>query len=107
MASTLRGSDNFDSLIHQGLGVNQTWQNVTGSRVQGTTYTNSTGKPIMVSIISAPTDAGRNLTIDSKIVSIFQSSGTSNIARTNNGIVQPGNSYSFNGGPFVDWYELR
>lgn len=28
------------------LGINQTWQNVTSSRVAGTTYTNSTGKPI-------------------------------------------------------------
>lgn len=33
------------------LGVGQTWQDVTASRVAGTTYTNSTGKPIMVSII--------------------------------------------------------
>lgn len=32
------------------LGVGQTWQNVSGSRVVGTIYTNSTGKPIMVAI---------------------------------------------------------
>jgi hypothetical protein len=32
------------------LGYNQTWQNVTGSRASGTTYTNSTGRPIMVAI---------------------------------------------------------
>jgi hypothetical protein len=31
------------------LGVGQTWQDVTSSRTSGTTYTNSTGKPIMVS----------------------------------------------------------
>ena len=31
------------------LGVGQTWQDVTASRVLGTTYTNSTGKPISVS----------------------------------------------------------
>jgi hypothetical protein len=31
-----------------GLGVGQTWQDVTASRVSGTTYTNSTGKPIQV-----------------------------------------------------------
>jgi len=30
------------------LGVGQTWTNVTGSRATGTTYTNSTGKPIFV-----------------------------------------------------------
>lgn len=32
------------------VGMGQTWQDVSGSRVAGTTYTNSTGKPIMVSI---------------------------------------------------------
>jgi len=36
--------------ITAGLGWNQTWQNVTSSRAANTTYTNSTGKPIMVSI---------------------------------------------------------
>lgn len=33
------------------LGVDQTWQNVTSSRVVGVTYTNSTGKPIELSIV--------------------------------------------------------
>lgn len=33
-----------------GLGVNQTWQNVIGSRSSGVTYTNSTGRPIMVCV---------------------------------------------------------
>lgn len=32
------------------IGVNQTWQDVTSSRVTGTTYTNTTGKPINVCI---------------------------------------------------------
>ena len=32
------------------IGVGQTWQDVTASRVAGITYTNSTGKPISVSI---------------------------------------------------------
>ena len=31
-----------------GLGVNQTWQNFDGIRLNNTTYTNSTGKPIMI-----------------------------------------------------------
>ncbi|WP_430442454.1 phage tail protein [Providencia huaxiensis] len=33
-----------------GLGYGQTWQNVTASRVIGTNYTNTTGKPIFVSV---------------------------------------------------------
>lgn len=34
----------------QDLGVGQTWQNVSGSRTAGTTYQNTTGKPIMISV---------------------------------------------------------
>lgn len=36
-----------------GIGVGQTWQNVTGSRALNTTYTNTTGRPIMISIYCA------------------------------------------------------
>lgn len=32
------------------VGVGQTWQNVLGSRASGTTYTNSTGRPIFVCV---------------------------------------------------------
>ena len=37
-------------LADQAFGVGQTWQNLTSSRARGVTYTNSTGKPIAVSI---------------------------------------------------------
>jgi len=40
------------SVADGGLGYGQTWQNVTASRASGTTYTNTTGKPIMVSVYS-------------------------------------------------------
>ena len=36
----------------------QTWQNVTASRVEGTTYTNTTGKPIMVNLQAYQTVVG-------------------------------------------------
>ena len=38
-----------------GPGSNQSWSNVTGSRSAGTTYTNSTGRPIQVAILSNQT----------------------------------------------------
>lgn len=44
---TTASTDTANSL-NAGIGVNQTWQ--TPSRAIGTTYTNSTGKPILVSI---------------------------------------------------------
>lgn len=52
MASIIRGSDNFDSLASSGLGDGQTWQDVTASRTESVTYTNTTGKAIMVAVSS-------------------------------------------------------
>ena len=39
-----------------GIGFNQTWQDVTSSRSAGVTYTNSSGKPIGVSIVHTSTN---------------------------------------------------
>jgi hypothetical protein len=37
--------------LNAGIGVNQSWTDVNASRAIGTTYTNSTGKPIIVSLV--------------------------------------------------------
>lgn len=50
------------ALNMQMLGVGQTWQNVTGSRSLGVTYTNTTGRPIMVSV-SLPDTGSQNPTV--------------------------------------------
>jgi len=42
-----------------GLGYGQTWQNVIASRAQGTTYTNTTGRPIQVSIKASQGAGGK------------------------------------------------
>jgi hypothetical protein len=44
MALTKTSKDVLSGVI----GIDQTWQNVTASRAMGTTYTNDTGKPIML-----------------------------------------------------------
>jgi hypothetical protein len=41
-----------------GIGISQTWQNVTGSRALGTTYTNSSGKPIQVHVQGVGSPSG-------------------------------------------------
>jgi hypothetical protein len=46
----ISGAD-LTNLPASGLGVGQTWTNVTSSRATGTTYTNSTGRPIFVSVV--------------------------------------------------------
>ena len=48
-------------LNDQAFGVGQTWQDVTTSRALGTTYTNSTGKPIQVSVVVRDTGNYDNL----------------------------------------------
>ena len=40
--------DTLDTTVSSSFGVGQTWTVLTGSRAIGTTYTNSTGKPIQV-----------------------------------------------------------
>jgi len=45
-------ADDSISGVFSGLGVGQTWQDMIGSMVLGTTYTNSTGKPIALNVYS-------------------------------------------------------
>jgi hypothetical protein len=45
------------------IGVSQTWQNVGGSRSNGVTYTNSTGRPIMVSVTANPTSNNQSISV--------------------------------------------
>ncbi len=44
------------------IGVGQTWQTMTSSRTSGASYTNDTGKPIMVSVYNSGVDNGVSLT---------------------------------------------
>jgi hypothetical protein len=83
-ASTyLRGDQTWASISAFGSG--QTWTNVTGSRATGTTYTNSTGKAIMV--VVTPVASGSLI-------------GTFNIAGSGVGVVQFTPSGGGGGSPF-------
>lgn len=91
--------------IIDGVGVNQTLQDVTSSRALGTTYTNSTGKPIMV--IMQNTHAANNswsITINGFT---FQANGYGSTASTSF-IVPNGATYSIGSGTGLGiWLELR
>lgn len=91
-------------LNDQAFGVGQTWMDVFSSRVIGTTYTNTTGKPIMVVIWQAY-DSAPSLYIDNiKIAEIDGSPGS--VAASMSAVVPNGSTYrvskSING-----WVELR
>lgn len=92
------------------LGYGQTWQSVTGSRAAATTYYNTTGKPIAVSIMSNGTQASLQITVNGVIASSPQWGGAAN-SSTQSGfvIVPPGGSYSasISGGNISAWSELR
>jgi hypothetical protein len=67
----LSGSSQSGSSI----GVGQTWQTMTSSRTSGASYTNNTGKPIMVSVYNSGVDNGVSLTAVVGGVTVSRSSG--------------------------------
>lgn len=78
-------------------GVGQTWQDMTSSRASGTTYTNSTGRPIQVYIQTST--GGGNFTVGN---ATLPTHGSSMIQVT----VPSGETYSFSAA-FNAWWELR
>lgn len=91
------------------LGVGQTWQDVTASRAAGVTYTNTTGKPIMVNIISSPS-ASNYVTITIDGIDLGYTSFNASLGQSSNrNIVPIGATYSVivGGASLYKWYELR
>lgn len=89
------------------LGVGQTWQDVKASRAIGTTYTNSTGKPIEVAITTTQTSSP---TIVVNGISIL--TNADNVGGVIVGlscIIPNGATYSLSnaGGTITYWFELR
>ena len=61
-----------------GIGFNQTWQDVKASRTVGTIYTNSTGKPIMVTItaVNMTGNSDLQITINNMIAGCSANNGS-------------------------------
>jgi hypothetical protein len=91
------------------LGYGQTWQNVTGSRALGTTYYNTTGKPIVAQILFVPTVAGNGGVMTIGGVSLSQTTQVPLSAGTAGTFVIPaGASYVASGSVALsNWVELR
>lgn len=85
------------------LGIGQSWQNVTSNRKIGTTYTNDTGMPIMVSI-SETSNATAEFFVNN--IKIGYSAGAN--ADSNMSFIVPnGSTYRMTGSAFIMWAELR
>lgn len=94
-----------------GLGWGQSWQDMTSSRSIGTTYTNTTGKPIMVAIYGTNTGAAQNftLTVGGVVVAKQQGDTTNGAAASSISAIIPNNtSYVLTGSRTLNtWAELR
>ena len=82
-------------LNDQAFGIDQTWQDVTVSRSLGTTYTNTTPKPIQISILtkgSASSIDGLNIYVDDALV-VSLANFTENTSSQTTCIVPAGSTY--------------
>lgn len=103
---------NWTSAANPSIGVGQTWQNVSASRAYSTTYTNSTGKPIMVSIFATNLTAAAascSFFVNGAFVGGFGMSQSGGIDAGNTFIVPAGATYSVTNTNFSSptWNELR
>ncbi|WP_207955643.1 hypothetical protein [Pseudomonas putida] len=110
------GLNTWSRLLEAGeaLGLKQTWKNMTSSRVLGTTYTNTTTKPIQIVALVGPSSAANvtpRFTIDAMPIAGNYTSVANQYAITASCIVPPGSTYNLtvaNGtAALVSWYELR
>ena len=113
--STIQGYGGQALNSMSSLAYGQTWQNVTGSRAASTTYYNTTGKPIYVSITGSATSAASTFaaTLNGFSAILWGSIGsnTLNSDLSIQFIVPPSGTYLLgtrNGGSTIGtWYELR
>lgn len=93
------------------IGAGQTWQNVAGSRAVATTYTNLTGRPIMVAASLNATTSSTLIATVSSLSMYGTSVATSGYVSHINFIVPSNGTYSITmnaGSPTVNtWLELR
>jgi hypothetical protein len=106
-ATTARHAVAFD----QALGLGQTWQNVAGSRAFATTYTNSTGKPIMVDIaLTMAASSVTTLTVGGIVVGRLNTN-TAGSNASFSAIVPTGTTYiltnTIGANTISEWTELR
>lgn len=96
--------------VNGGLAIGQTWQDVSTSRLANTTYTNSTGKPIMVNVYRTATQGTSSASIDvdagSGFVSVAYVNAETSDGSTASAIIPAGHDYRFTGA-FSVWAELR
>lgn len=92
--------------FYNGIGDNQTWQDMTATRLLGTNYTNSTGRSIMVQVRSYTNGNVCAGTVDGLLLAGASLSSTDGYPSVTF-IVPPGSTYSFQSTSLSRWVELR
>lgn len=111
--STIQGIGGQALAAMSSIGYGQSWQNVTGSRTVGTTYYNTTGKPIAISlaITLGGSGQGADLNINGLFMGRAYNNNINSAAGQLFGVVPPGAPYSvtiFGSTPTVaTWAEAR
>lgn len=109
--STVQGAGGQAIAAMSSIGYGQTWQNVIGSRAVGTTYTNTTGKPIMVAITVSGNPYQLFVVYVNGVLVGQSDSGGINYSQIGfiSVIVPPGATYSMSitAGSTSTWCELR
>ncbi|PTQ70282.1 hypothetical protein [Pseudomonas sp. GV071] len=108
--STIQGAGGQALGALSSLGYGQTWQNLTASRASGTTYTNTTGRPIIFSVsTNGGITTGVVLTVAGQQIENNSTSDSSAVSASSAAtVVPPAATYSavvF--GPLGYWQELR
>ena len=109
--STIQGSGGQALTAMSSLGYGQTWQVVTGSRSIGTTYYNTTGKPIIVVVNGSAGSNNGSLSPTVNGISIGNATGTASGYFVQTSFLVPsGGSYSvasISANTSITWTELR
>lgn len=108
--SRVQGTGGQAFAAMQSLGFGQMWQDVTGSRALSTTYTNTTGRPIEVSVWSHNSNAVSQAIsgIVSGMTVASEGHNVGGIGMRVSFIVPPGAQYSVvSGSALTKWFELR
>lgn len=93
------------------LGYGQAWQNLTGSRVLGTTYYNTSGRPIIICVSGTYAAGGYSVWVVNGLSGISHHSNAGSVPESNSSIVviPVGASYSISSSALssINWFELR
>lgn len=101
-----------DSRFGKIIGAGQSWQDMSASRAAGVTYTNSTGRPIMVIVSGRNTATSKYAYVDLVTVGGFTNIDAGTVLSSISFIVPEGSTYSISSGVSITgvgagWSELR